>query len=60
MEKFEIILNNYINGNRSDAKKMVKEFSENELDQFKDWLKEIYHEERDKRSLFDFVVFLLG
>ena len=57
--KFENILENWINGNRGDVRRMVNKLSSNELYQFSNWLKEKFsHEWVEKSDLFDMVCFL--
>ena len=64
-QKFEDILNNYINGNRKDAKKAFEELTGNELHNFTGWMRKKYEDsyyegdpDRQTGRLFYFVLFL--
>lgn len=58
-EKFQSILDNYINGNRSDAKEAFEKLSGNELHNFSTWIKVYYSASHANNDVvFDFLVFL--
>lgn len=59
MEKFESILENWVNGNRGDVRKAVEALSSYENQSFGRWLKEKYSEEwHDRSELFSLVCFI--
>ncbi len=59
MEKFESILENWINGNRKDVRKAVEKLSSNEQYNFANWLREKFKQEwHEKSDLFEMVLFL--
>jgi len=56
---FENILENWINGNRSDVRKMVSELTSNQQMQFSTWLKHRFTLEWvEKSDLFNLVCFI--
>lgn len=58
-EKFQSIVDNYINGNRGDVRKMVEALSVNEQSQFSNWLKHRFTLEWvEKSDLFNLVCFI--
>lgn len=57
--KFENIVENWINGNRGDVRKMVNALSSNEQYQFHQWLKHRFTLEWvEKSDLFNLVCFI--
>lgn len=58
-QTFESILENWINGNRGDVRKMVNKLSSNEQYQFKNWLRE-KHSDGSYYSgdIFEMVLFI--
>lgn len=55
---FENILENWINGNKSDVRKMVDKLTSNEQYQFKNWLREQYEQNNKDHDLFEMLLFI--
>lgn len=58
-DKFQSILDNYINGNRGDARKGFEALSSNEKHNFKGWLKTYREEVGFGEHVADLLFFLL-
>lgn len=60
-EKFQSILNNYINGNRKDARKAYKDLEDYEIDDFKNFIREEFkiNIRTSAEGLVEFLLFLL-
>lgn len=60
-EKFQSILENYVNGNRKAARKAYKDLEDYELLDFKVWLREEFKVNMriSAEGLVDFLLFLL-
>jgi hypothetical protein len=59
--KFQSIVDNWINGNRKDAREQFEAIPNSRIGQFSEWLKVKFRDgsNYDRQTLYEIVVFLL-